>query len=117
MKKFIKYSILNVLGRDIMIHIVLPVSMVVLGILGYTCNLHTDHYMIGMFSTLVVALGTINYFNYTSYPKGKRMEYHFEWLPVFGLGIVLDKMVGIILPFCMIGIDFSNLYNYKRKLI
>ena len=114
MKKFIKYSILNVLGRDIMIHIVLPVSMVVLGILGYTCNLHTDPYMIGMFSTLAVALGVINYFNYTSYPKGQRIEYHFEWLPVFMGGIVVDKMVGIILPFCMIGIDFRNLYNYKK---
>jgi hypothetical protein len=118
MKKLFKESIFNVLGKDIMIHIVLPLMMVVLAILGYKSGIHTDPWAIGMFVTLKVALMAINYFNYTSYPKSKRMKFHFEWMPVIGgPAIVFDKYFGIVLPFCMIGFDFVNLYNYKSKLL
>ena len=46
------------------------------------------------------------------------MKFHFEWLPVFGLPmIVFDKHFGLLLPFCMIGIDFGDVYKFKKKLI
>tara|TARA_R110002020_G_scaffold198229_1_gene399439 strand:+ start:61 stop:417 length:357 start_codon:yes stop_codon:yes gene_type:complete len=118
MKKKFKYSILNLLGRDIMIHIILPISMVIIAILGYISGVHYEPVMIGLFISLKLALIVINYFNYTSYPKGKRMKLHFEWLPVFGGPmIVFDKHFGFIIPFCMFGIDFSDVYNFKKQLI
>ena len=117
MKNFLKHSILNVIGKDIMIHIVLPISLVILGILGYITNCHTDLWAIGMFTTMVLSIIVIGWFNYTSYPKSHRLEFHYEFLPVIGFGIVTEKHIGILLPFIMISINFTHLYNYKNKLL
>ena len=117
MKEKFKYSIFNLLGRDIMIHIILPVSMVIIAILGYISGVHYEPVMIGLFISLKLALIVINYFNYTSYPKDKRMKFHYEFLPVIGFGIIIEKHVGIMLPFCMFSIDFNDVYKFKKKLI
>ena len=117
MKNFLKYSILNVIGKDIMIHIVLPISIVILGILFYITNLYIDMWAIGMLTTMALSMIVIGWFNYTSYPKDHRISFHYEFLPVIAFGIVTEKHIGIILPFVMISINFTHLYNFKKKLL
>ena len=102
MKKFLKYSILNIIGKDIVIHIVLPVSLVILGILFYITELHINMWAIGMLTTMALALIVIGWYNYTSYPKDHRMKLHYEVVPVMGFGIIIEKHIGILLPFFMV---------------
>ena len=117
MKKFLKNSILNVVGKDIVIHIVLPICLIILGILLYITNCYTNIYAIGMFTTMVVSLIVIGWYNYTSYPKDHRIALHCEYIPWFGIGVICDKHVGFGLPFCMVSINFNHLYKYKQRLL
>jgi hypothetical protein len=117
MKKFLKYSILNVVGKDIVIHIVLPIMIIVIGILLYKTNCYNNIYAIGMFITMKLSLIFINWYNYTSYPKRHRPEFHYEFIPVFGFGIITEKYIGIVIPYFMFSINFTHLYNHKRKLL